>query len=381
MKQLILSGSYIYTGENSLEALKDLEYKKIMLITGGRSMEKNGWIKKIQTIFQEKKSEVLYYPGIGMNPSIEEVTKGVAAADEFKPDCIVAIGGGSAMDAAKGILLFYEFPWLTFENVLGHIGKGEIPKSRKTYLVCIPSTSGTGSEVTRGTVITDLKKQLKVPIMTHCLRPDMAILDPLLTMSMPSHIVAETGIDALTHGVEAYLNHNLDDISESICLGAIKGLIEWLPVSYEAGSLESREKVHNFQAMAGIGFANTGLGMVHGIAHAYGAVFNLAHGLANAIVLPYALRFNQSNDKVKEKLKNLSYHCKCGDFIKAVEQLICKLNIPKSFKEAGVLETEFIKKEELLVKHSMLGATKVNPVKISEEEMKKLVPLVYYGNQ
>lgn len=380
MRKLVLSGKGILTGEGSLLALKDLKYERALLVTGGSSMIKSGVIARAEKYLQMNGTETDLFSGVPKNPSIEDVLKGLVICRKFKPDVILAIGGGSAMDCAKAILLFYEFPYLNFENVLEFNKKGEIPTERKTGLICVPSTSGTGSEVTRGTVITDPEKELKVPIMTDCLRPDLAILDPKITMTMPDHVAAETGMDALTHAIEAYTNHNLDDFDEGLCSSAIIGIMKWLPVSVFDKTLEAREKVHNYQAMAGIGFANVGLGMVHGIAHSFGAAYNMAHGLTNAIILPYVLRYNSRDAVVREKLAELSYRCHCDDIITEIEKMREKLGIPASFREAGITEEMYREKYDLLLEHAMLGATNVNPVKMTIEEMKKMLNVVYTGN-
>ncbi len=382
MKNIVLSGRKIVMGIGSLSFLKELKYERTLIVTGGSSMIKTGVIKEAMAYLEHKGCEVKVHAGVAADPTIEEVMRGVAVMKEFKPQAVIAIGGGSAMDCAKAMLLFYEFPMLTFENVLEINARGEIPKERETKLICVPSTSGTGSEVTRGTVITDLEKQLKVPIMTDCLRPDIAILDGRLPMTMPKNIVAETGMDALTHAMEAYINHNLDEFDEALCSGAITGIMKWLPVSYRKENeevLAAREKVHYYQAMAGIGFANVGLGMVHGIAHSFGAVFHMAHGLTNAIILPYALAYNRRNCEVENKLRELSYRCRCNDIVEEIKELTKQLNIPSSIAGAGVEEKDFLEKYDILIDHAMLGATRVNPVPIDMDTMEKLINAVYYG--
>ncbi len=401
MKKVVLSGKGILTGAGSLEYLKELTGKRAVIVTGGSSMIKSGVIARAEGYLKEAGIDSYVFSGIKKNPSITQVMEGVSRLREIKPDIILAIGGGSAMDAAKAMLLFYEFEDLNFDNVLEKNQQGLIPVTRKTQLICVPSTSGTGSEVTRGTVITDEEKRLKVPIMTDCLRPDFAILDAELTLTMPKRIAAETGMDALTHAIEAYTNHNLDDFDEALCMGAIRGILKWLPVSVEEGTLESRKKVHHYQAMAGIGFANVGLGMVHGIAHSFGAAFDMAHGLTNAIILPYALSYNSRNEVVAEKLTELSCYCGCQEschlkeenntiqnqnandpkagIIDKIDDLRSRLGIPKSFQEAGITEAEYLENKELLLDHAMLGATNVNPVKISREVMEKMLDVVYYG--
>lgn len=379
MQKLVLSGKRIITGAGSLSALAELNYERIMIVTGGKSMIVSHVIDRACEYIKKQGTEVLVFSGVPKNPSIEEVQRGLRECRQLKPDCILAIGGGSAIDCAKAILLFYEFPYLTFENVLEYNAKGEIPVERKTALVCVPSTSGTGSEVTRGTVITDTQKELKVPIMTDCLRPDIAILDADIVMTMPKNVAAETGMDALTHAIEAYTNHNLDDFDEGLCSAAIVGISKWLPKSVLEQDKEAREKIHNFQAMAGIGFANVGLGMVHGIAHSFGAIYNMAHGLTNAIILPYVLAYNRQNPVVAEKLEELSYRCHCTDIVEEIDKMRETLGIPATFKEAGITEEMFKEKHDLLLEHAMLGATRVNPVVMTEKEMDKMLTLVYRG--
>lgn len=382
MRRIVLSGEGIVLGSGSLEYLKQEICQKAFIVTGGSSMIKSGVIQRAESYLREGGAQVKVYSGIGKNPTFQEVEKGLGVMRQEKPDLVVAVGGGSAMDAAKAMVLFYEFPHLNFENVAKENQAGRIPKKReKTRMICVPSTSGTGSEVTRGTVITDLEEERKVPIMTDCLRPDIAILDGDITMTMPAHIAAETGMDALTHAIEAYTNRNLDDFDEALCRGAIEGIMEYLPLSVLEQSAVAREKVHDFQAMAGIGFANVGLGMVHGIAHSFGAIYNLAHGAANAVILPFVLDYNRQDPEVEAKLKELSYHCRCQDIVEEIKAMKLELGIPHCFSEMGISEQDFQRNFELLLSHSMEGATKVNPVKVGLEDMRSMLQLVYYGNR
>lgn len=380
MKKLVLSGKKIVTGAGSLAFLEEMPFAKALIVTGGGSMIRSGVIDQAKSFLKKNGTEVRVYSGVPKNPSINEVRRGLEVCREFNPDAVIAIGGGSAMDCAKAMLLFYEFPFLNFENVLDYNSRGKIPAVRDTALVCVPSTSGTGSEVTRGTVITDPDKELKVPIMTDCLRPDVAILDVNIVKSMPANIAAETGMDALTHAIEAYTNHNLDDFDEGLCSSAIEGIMKWLPVSCKEGTIEAREKVHNYQAMAGIGFANVGLGMVHGIAHSFGGVYNMGHGLTNAVILPFVLEYNSRDTSVSEKLKKLSYLCRCEDIIEEIRKMRKDLSIPNSFMEAGITEEMYKEKHDILLEHAMLGATNVNPVRMSREEMEKMLQTVFTGN-
>ncbi|MFT3984613.1 MAG: iron-containing alcohol dehydrogenase [Lachnospiraceae bacterium] len=381
MRKIVLGGKQIITGAGSLSYLEELAFHKVLVVTGGKSMIETGVIDRAVSYLKSESCEVRVHAGVLKNPSIEQVTEGLHVMREFAPEAVIAIGGGSAMDCAKAMLLFYEFPQLNFDNVLRYNQEGRIPADRKTALICIPSTSGTGSEVTRGTVITDTAKELKVPIMTDCLRPDLAILDAELAMTMPRRIAAETGMDALTHAIEAYTNHNLDDFDEGLCKSAIEGIMKWLLISYEEGTLEAREKIHHYQAMAGIGFANVGLGMVHGIAHSYGAVFDMAHGLTNAIILPYVLTYNRRNETVREKLEKLSYHCRCEDIVEEIKKLNENMMIPDCFLKAGITEEQFGEKYQILLDHAMIGATNVNPVKMERSAMEKMLQATFYGKE
>lgn len=376
MKELIFHGSAIVTGRNSLEYIKNLEFKKAFIVTGGQSMIKSGVIDKVKNMIEEQHREAFVYSGITKNPDTEMVLKALEKVREFKPDIVIAVGGGSSIDAAKIITLFYEYEDLNFHNVL----EKTLPACRtKVKFVAVPSTSGTGTEVTRVSVITFKERDLKIGIKCGALIPDVSILDPNLTMTMPDNIAAETGMDALTHAIECYINNNLDDFTEALAKGAIEGLFKYLPLSYKNKDIESREKVHNFQCMAGCSFSNVGLGMVHGISHAFGGRYNMAHGLANAIVLPYALQYNSRDKVVGEKLKYLSKVIGKKDIVEAVKELKKELNIPVSFKEAGILEETFKRDFQLLIDNSLLGSTKANPIPVSREHMEHIVTSIYEG--
>lgn len=381
MKTLVLGCREIVLGAGSLEHLKNVTAERVFIVTGGSSMIKHGIIDRAKQYLDDGKREILVHSGISPNPTISEITEGITLINSFKPDMVIGIGGGSAMDAAKAMILFYEFPELNFNNVLAHVAENKIPAERKkAKLICVPSTSGSASEVTKGTVVTDPGRHLKFPILTACIRPDVAILDSDLTKTMPANIVAETGLDALTHAVEAYINHSMDDFDEALAAFAAIGIMKWLPKSFNEADAESRGKIHNYQAMAGIAFANVGLGMVHGIAHAFGGMYDIGHGVANAIVLPYALDYNKRNDVVSAKLKELSYLCRCDDIISEIKKLKKDIGIPLCFKEFGVSESDYKKDFDILLKHTMAGgATKANPILMTDESMSKMLDAVYYG--
>lgn len=377
MKALRFNGDVLVTGVNSLEYLKEIKYNKAFIITGGQSMFRSGVIDKIKEYLGSDEDRILVYSGIGKNPTTEEVKIGVESIKKFEPDLVVAVGGGSPIDAAKIIALLYEYPELKVENLTSC----ELPEKRyKTKFVAIPSTSGTASEVTHVSVLTYEDKNLKLGIKAPCLRPDIAILDGNLPMTLPYNIAAETGMDALTHAIEAYINTTGDDFTEVLAKGAIEGIIEWLPRSCNNKDIESIQKVHNYQSMAGMAFSNSGLGMVHGISHAFGGKYNLAHGLTNAVILPYAMKYNNRDNGVSKKFTKLSNAIGIN-IIEKVEMLNKELGIANCIKDVGICEDDFKNDYELLVENAMCGSTVANPIKINIEVMKKLVNTVYYGTE
>ena len=375
MKNLKFGGEAIVTGIGSLKYLDNYKNMKAFIVTGGSSMIKNGTIDKIKAILEENGSGVYIHSGVKSNPDTEDVAAGLEAINIYKPDVLIAVGGGSAIDLGKVLSIMYENPDLDIEKM----AFTRLPdKRRHLKLVAIPSTSGTGTEVTSASVITYKEHDIKIGLKSMAMIPDAAILDPEITMSMPDNVVAETGMDALTHAVECYINKKVDDFTECLAKGAIEGILGFLPLSYAEKTLESREKMHNFQCIAGLAFTNTGLGMSHGIAHAIGGKFNLGHGLTNAIALPYVLEFNSRSPEVCSRLDVLS-NMAGRDFIFAVRELDEKLHIPKTFKEAGIEENWFFQDFDALVDNSLMGSTRSNPVEITKEEMSDLLRVMYNG--
>jgi len=376
MKNLTFGGEAIVIGKDSIKYLNIIRDKKVFIVTGGKSMVSNGTINKIRDILINNNCEIFIYSGVKANPDTEDVDAGMELINNFKPDILIAVGGGSPIDVGKILALLYEYPEINLNNIL----KVSLPEKReKLKLIAIPSTSGTGSEVSKAAVITFRKQNIKVGIKCDALIPDVAILDSEITMTMPLKVVAETGMDALTHAVECYINKNIDDFTECISIGAIEGIFKYLPISYTEKTIESREKMHNYQCMAGLAFANVGLGMAHGISHAIGGKFNLGHGLVNAIALPYVLKYNSRDIEVNARLEHLGKVIESSCFIQSVTDLNEKLNIAKSFKEAGILESDFNDDFDALVENSLLGSTLVNPVKITKQEMAELLNKIYYG--
>jgi len=375
LKNLKFGGEAIVTGLGSLKYLDTFKNMKAFIVTGGSSIIKNGTIDRIKTILEENGSEAYIHSGVKANPDTDDVAAGLEAINRCKPDVLIAVGGGSAIDLGKVLSIIYENPELDIEKM----ACTSLPDKRKHLkLVAIPSTSGTGTEVTSASVITYKKRDIKIGLKSIAMIPDVAILDPEITMSMPDNVVAETGMDALTHAVECYINNLVDDFTACLAKGAVEGILEFLPFSYTKKTFESREKMHNFQCMAGLAFTNTGLGMSHGIAHAVGGKFNLGHGLINAIALPFVLEFNSRSPEVAKRLEGLS--ATAGkDFIIAVRELDEKLHIPKTFREAGIAEDRYFEDFDALVNNSMMGSTRSNPLKITKEEMADLLKVMFNG--
>ena len=337
MNQLVLTKGVLVTGDNALDYLKNIAYTKAVIVTGGSSMERTGVLDRIKKLMDKKDGRISIFCGISKNPTSAQVIEGTEFLKKEKPDVVLAVGGGSAIDAAKVMVLFYEYPELNFNNVFSQNLDSRV---LKTLLVAVPSTSGTASEVTHVSVITIEDTQFKVAIKTENIRPDIAILDGNLPMTLPENIAAETGMDALTHALEAYINKGGNDFTDALAKSAIEGIMEWLPISCESGSLESRNKVHNFQCMAGMAFCNSGLGMVHGVSHAFGGKYDLAHGLANAVILPYSMDYNKKDPKVLEKYEKLSAALG-GDVIGKVKALKKTLGIAGLFVKPVYLRRIF----------------------------------------
>ena len=279
----------IYHGKDALDALKTFKGKRAMICVGGGSMKRFGFLDKVEKNLKEAGMEVQLFEGIEPDPSVETVMKGAAAMLEFEPDWIVAIGGGSPIDAAKAMWIKYEYPDITFEDMCKVFG---IPSLRKKAHFCaISSTSGTATEVTAFSIITDYQKGIKYPIADFEITPDVAIVDPELAETMPQKLVAHAGMDAMTHAIEAYVSTANCDFTDPLALHAIKMIQNDLVGSYN-GDMEKRDAMHNAQCLAGMAFSNALLGIVHSMAHPLGALYDTPHGIANAIILPTVMEYN-----------------------------------------------------------------------------------------
>lgn len=376
MKEIRLHGEAIVMGSDALEYLRQVACGRVFVVTGRGSSFRNGAINRIRDILEEKGCPYELYTDIRKNPATDEVMAGVARMRAFKPDTVIGVGGGSPIDAAKAMCFFYEYPDWSFERAKNET----LPAARKSVkLIAVPTTSGTGTEVTKAAVITYRANNIKIGLKSSAFIPDIAILDAQLTLSMPANVTAETGMDAMTHAVECYINKDLDDYTACLASGAVEGLFRYLPLSYARGDLESREKVHHYQCIAGSAFANVGLGMAHGISHSIGGKLDYGHGLLNAVILPYVLQYNKRDAVVDERLKYLAGRIGKPDFIEAVKALNRELGIPRSFKEMGLAREVFDEHFSELLDNALKGSTRVNPVNITRDEMEKLLTYLYEG--
>ena len=397
------SGSISY-----LEKMPDIERAFIVTDPG---MVKFGYVDKILYHIRKREKHVHceIFSDVESDPSFDTINKGLELINSFKPDVIIALGGGSAIDAAKGMWLFYEHPdadveglKLKFMDIRKRTYK--FPKlGQKAKMVAIPTTSGTGSEVTSFAVLTDKEKNKKYPLADYELTPDVAIIDPDLVMSLPKSITADTGMDVLTHAIESYVSNMASDYTDGLAEKAIELVFKYLVKAYEHGDdKEAREKMHNASTIAGMAFTNAFLGINHSLAHKIGAEFHLPHGRINAILLPYVIKYNSkmptkfvsfpkyeyfiadrkyAEIAKKNGLKADTVEEGVNSLIGAVRELNQSLNIPGSFKEAGIDEKEFMDKLDLLADRAFEDqCTTANPRVPLVHELKQILIDSYYGN-
>ena len=378
----------IYYGKGSLEELKNLKGKKAVLVLGGGSMKRFGFVDKVLSYLNEAGIETKLFENVEPDPSVETVMKGAAFMREFEPDWIISMGGGSPIDAAKAMWVFYEYPDTSFEEILQPFSFPEL--RTKAKFLAIPSTSGTATEVTAFSVITDYEKGIKYPLADFNITPDVAIVDPTLAETMPPKLVAHTGMDALTHAIEAYVSTMHAPFTDPLALRAIQMVFDNIIPSYN-GDMAAREQMHYAQCMAGMAFSNALLGIVHSMAHKTGAAFStghIPHGCANAIYLPYVIKFNKKAalDRYAQiarfiGIEGSDEECTAALCAK-IDEYNVALNIPKTLKDFGINEDEFKEKiasiSELAIGDACTGS---NPREITPAEMEKLFNCIYYGTE
>ena len=391
----------LYHGAGSLETLKTLTGKKAIVVVGGGSMKRFGFLDKAVAYLKEAGMEVQLFEGVEPDPSVETVMKGAEAMRAFEPDWIVAMGGGSPIDAAKAMWVFYEYPDTTFEEIITPFS---FPTLRTKAKFCaIPSTSGTATEVTAFSVITDYHKGIKYPLADFNITPDVAIVDPELAETMPKKLVAHTGMDAMTHAIEAYVSTLHCNYTDPLALHAIKMIHNNLKKSYD-GDMDARAAMHDAQCLAGMAFSNALLGIVHSMAHKTGAAYtgdHIIHGCANAMYLPKVIKYNSKNAETAERyteiasfigLSGATTEGKVDALIAELRSMNDQLDIPQGIKNYGksgvkadvsvIDEKEFLEKLPEVAKNAIADAcTGSNPRQPSQEEMEKLLKACYYDTE
>jgi len=381
----------IYHGKGSLAELKNLGGKKAILVVGGGSMKRQGFLDKAVNYLKEGGMEVELFEGVEPDPSVETVMKGAEAMRAFQPDWIVSMGGGSPIDAAKAMWAFYEYPETTFEELCIPFN---FPKLRtKAKFAAIPTTSGTATEVTAFSVITDYSTGVKYPLADFNITPDVAIVDPELVEGLPAKQVAYTGMDALTHAVEAYVSTANCAFTDPLALHAIEMVFDHLLASYK-GNMDSREAMHYAQCLAGMSFSNALLGIVHSMAHKTGAIFStghITHGCANAMYLPFVIKYNAKDPVAASRYAEIarrmglagnSEQALINSLCEKIDDMNAKMNIPKTLKEFGIIEEEFKEKIAGIAERAVGDAcTGTNPRAIDPATMEKLFTCIYYGTE
>ena len=402
----------IYFEAGSIAYLEKMPDISKAFIVADPGMVKLGYVDKVLYHLRNRKEYVHseIFSDVESDPSFDTIKKGVEMMNSYEPDVIIAIGGGSAIDAAKGMWLFYEHPEadpeglkLKFMDIRKRTYK--FPKlGEKAKMVCIPTTSGTGSEVTSFAVITDKKLNKKYPLADYELTPDIAIVDPDLVMTLPKSITADTGMDVLTHALEAYVSNMASDYTDGLAEKAAELVFKNLRDAYNDGSNQyAREKMHNASCIAGMAFSNAFLGVNHSIAHKLGGEFHIPHGRANAIILPFVIRYNATkptkfvsfpkyeyfiaDKKYAESARRIGLKAKNTEegvesLIKAVKELNKDLGIPKTLKEAGIDEQEFLSKVDKLADMAFEDqCTNANPRVPLVSEIKEIMLEAYYGER
>lgn len=384
----------LYHGKGSLDELKNLKGTKAIVVVGGGSMKKFGFLDKAVANLKAAGMAVELFENVEPDPSVETVMRGAEAMRKFQPDWIVAMGGGSPIDAAKAMWAFYEYPDVTFEDLIIPFN---FPSLRtKAHFCAIPSTSGTATEVTAFAVITDYAKGIKYPMADFNITPDIAIVDPDLAETMPAKLTAHTGMDAITHAIEAYVSAMHCDYTDALALHAIKMVHNDLIKSF-ASDMDARARMHNAQCLAGMAFSNALLGIVHSMAHKTGAAFtggHIVHGCANAMYLPKVIKYNAQNSAAAERYAEIArfINLKGSSNAELVDALIAEINsmnkqlsIPSCIKdyEGGIIdEKEFMEKLPKVAELAIGDAcTGTNPRIPTQTEMEKLLKACYFDEK
>lgn len=377
---------HIKFGKNSLEYLKDLDGKKALIVTD-EALRRLGFPDRVAGLLKESSIESKVFDGVKPDPSSIEVEKGVKVAKEFQPDWIVGLGGGSSMDTAKAVWVLYERPDLEIDDLKDPSLHLDLRK--KARFLAIPTTSGTGSDCTWAIVITDSKKHKKMEFASDEIVADVAIIDPEFVLRMPRQITADTGLDTLCHAIEGYVSVWRNDFTDGLAIKAIQLVFENLPRAYKLGEKaeKAREHMHNAASIGGITFGNSQAGFAHSMGHSLGAVFNIPHGRAVGVVLPYVMQFNSKKvgNLYAEIAKSLGIEGNSENetvelLVDKLESLMKEIEEPASIKDLGIKKKDFEERFEELVNKAVTDyCTPMNPRKVSKEDCQNLYEYAYEG--
>jgi len=376
----------IIFGKESLEYLKEIKGERALVITD-KVIRRLGFVDKIANYLREGGISIRVFDEVEPDPSTETVSKAARIAMDYNPDWIVALGGGSSIDVAKATWVLYERPDIKVEEISPLVDLGLRKKAR---LICIPTTSGSGSDASWAIVVTNTKEQRKMELASKEIFADICILEPQLTSTMPPELIADTGIDALANGIEAYVSQWRNDFSDALSIKAIQLVFEYLPKAYKNPQDEiAREKMQNAATMAGLAFSNSQLGVVHATAHAIGGLFKIPHGRAIATVLPWVMEYNamEAMERYAEIAKAIGIQARTQrqaveNLIKATRKLIEEMGEPASIEEMGMSWEEYKKSLEKLVERAMESTgTIADPRAPSTEDFRRLFTYAFKGRR
>lgn len=372
-------------GQGALEYLKRLDGKRALIVCGA-TVKKVGFADKVAGYLKEAGIEAKTFE-VEPEPSKETVMKGAALAGEYEPDWIIGLGGGSNIDAAKAIWFLYEHP----EKELGSINPFvKLEMRKKARLICIPTTSGSGSDVSFATVITDLKEERKMELANSELVPDISIVDPEFPLVMPQKLVADTGFDAMSHALEAFVANQRNDFSDALALKAIQLILKYLPRAYKnPEDKEAREKMHIASTMGGMAFTQSNVALGHALGHVLGGIFHISHGKLMAIFVPYVIEYNAKRvaERYAEIAKAVGIEAKTTTesvekLIETIKKLRSELGEPTSLKEEGVKREDFDRRlDELAERVTKSVVLPSNPRELTLENAKKLLEYIYEGKK
>lgn len=384
MVSIKLGCGKMHYGKDSIQQLTELKgiKKRAFIVMNGTLLKDIGLLDLVTTNLEEAGIAWTVFTEVEEEPSFNCILNARPFMEAFNPDVIIGFGGGSAMDAAKAMWVFYENPeYMELNDVMP---PNVIKNLRvRASLVCIPTSAGTGSEATRAAIIKDVARTTKYSVrdMNGRLVPDMAILDPAFTRSLPKALTASTGMDALTHAIESYVSINANPYSDAMAISSFVNGFGSLRDCYDdANNMEAREKMLASSCMGGIAFSNSGLGMTHSLAHTFGAVFNIPHGLANAIVLPYVIKYNMQNERANERYKDLARFVGVDNLLDSILKLKQDIGIPVAFKDILSDEAMVMGKMSVMADKALTDiCTQYNPVRPDEAAVRSLLTRVYQG--